>query len=56
MINFEEESAKFRPSEEISKERQETENDQAADLSEILTELLQQMTETAKSESGHRRV
>ncbi|MBQ7433874.1 MAG: hypothetical protein IJV50_10535 [Lachnospiraceae bacterium] len=49
MIDFEEELAKFRPSEEISKERDEAENDKSTDLSDILTELLKQINEAAKS-------
>lgn len=49
MIDYEEELAKFRPSEEISKERDEVENDKSTDLSDILTELLKQINEAAKS-------
>ncbi len=48
MINFEEELAKFRPSEEISQNSDEAVHDKSTDLSDIMMEILKQMNETAK--------
>ncbi len=49
MINFEEELAKFRPSEEISQNKDEAVHDKSTDLSDIMMEILKQMNETTKS-------
>lgn len=46
MINFEEELAKFRPSQEVTQDSDDAVHDKSTDLSDILMQLLQQVGES----------